>query len=321
MSKTEVTLGIDIGGTNTVMAIVDKDGNILAKDSIPTKAMDPAADLFKRLFEKFNHLYEPLKEKYFDLVGIGVGAPNANYYNGTVENPPNLNWGMVDIIGLVKQYYDLPVAVTNDANAAALGEMQFGVAKGMKNFVQVTLGTGLGSGIVVNGELMYGADGFAGEMGHIIVVKDGRKCGCGRRGCLETYVSATGIKRTAFEMLCDMTDKSSLRDLSYNDIYAKKIYDAAMAGDKVALAVFKFTGKMLGQAMADVVALLSPEAFVIFGGLAKSGDVLLEPTAKHLENNLLRIFKGKIKILESGLPEGDAAVLGSAALIWNEIKK
>lgn len=318
MNKSGVTLGIDIGGTNTSMAIVDKEGNIIAKDSIATLAMDPAADLFKRLFNKFAEIYSPLREK-FELIGVGIGAPNANYYKGTVENPPNLNWGVVDIVALVKEYYDLPVAVTNDANAAALGEMKFGVAKGMKNFIQITLGTGLGSGIVVNGEMLYGADGFAGEMGHTIVVKDGRKCGCGRRGCLETYASASGIKRTAFELLADTTEKSTLRGISFNDLTSKNIYDAAMAGDKVAQSAFKNTGKILGQAMADAVAYLSPEAFVLFGGLANSGELIIEPTRKYLENNLLSNYRGKIKILQSGLLEGDAAVLGAAALIWHEL--
>jgi glucokinase len=319
MSTIRVTLGIDIGGTNTAMAIVDRDGKILAKDSIATMAMDPAADLFKRLFEKFNMLFNPLKGKYYELAGVGIGAPNANYYKGTIENPPNLNWGVVDVVSLVKNYYDIPVAITNDANAAALGEMRFGVAKGMKNFIQITLGTGLGSGIVINGELLYGSDGFAGEMGHTTIVRDGRKCACGKRGCLETYVSAPGLKRTVFEMMAEMTEKSILRDYCFKDLTAKNIYEAAITGDKIAQAAFKLTGRYLGQAMADAVAYLSPEAFVIFGGLANSGDLLLEPVKKHLENNLLNAFKGKIKILSSGLPEGDAAVLGAAALIWHEL--
>lgn len=319
MSKLKVTLGIDIGGTNTVFGLVDENGNIKTKESIPTNAMKPAEDLFKRLFEKFTPIYNEYTEKY-QIMGIGIGAPNANYYTGSVENPPNLNWGMVNLITLVKKYYDLPVAVTNDANAAALGEMKFGVARGMKNFIEITLGTGLGSGIVVDGNLLYGHSGFAGEMGHTTIVSEGRKCGCGKRGCLETYASATGIKRTVFELLSDTTDASTLRDVNYNDMNSKMIYEAAKSGDKIAINAFKFTGKLLGQAMADAVAYLSPEAFVLFGGLSQAGELLLEPTKKHLENNLLPIFKGKIKILLSGLPEGDAAILGASALIWHEIK-
>jgi len=319
MAKTKVTLGIDIGGTNTVFGLVDENGNIKTKESIPTHSMNPAEDLFQRLFEVFSPVYNEHAEKY-QIMGIGVGAPNANYYSGSVENPPNLNWGTVNLISLIQKYYDLPVAVTNDANAAALGELKFGAARGMKNFVQITLGTGLGSGIVVNGDLLYGHSGFAGEMGHTTIIAEGRKCGCGKRGCLETYVSAPGIKRTVFELMAESTEASTLRDINYNDLTSKKIYEAAKIGDRIANNAFKFTGKILGQAMADAVAYLSPEAFVLFGGLALSGDLILEPTKKHLENNLLNIFKGKVKILLSGLPEGDAAILGASALIWHELK-
>lgn len=318
MAVQKVTLGIDIGGTNTVYGIVDQKGNIILKENIPTNAMDPAADLFERLFDKLKSQLEKFKDKY-ELIGIGIGAPNANYYRGTVENPPNLNWGMVNVVKLVKSHIELPTAITNDANAAALGELKFGVAKGMKNFIQITLGTGLGSGIVVNGDLLYGADGFAGEMGHTTIVYEGRKCGCGKRGCLETYASAPGIKRTVYELLADSNEKSILRDVSYNELTSKNIYEAAVTGDKIALQAFKQTGKLLGQAMADAVAYLAPEAFVLFGGLAQAGEILLDPVRKHLENNLLSIWKGKIKILTSGLPEGDAAVLGASALIWHEL--
>ncbi|PJA95981.1 MAG: glucokinase [Ignavibacteriales bacterium CG_4_9_14_3_um_filter_34_10] len=319
MAKSKVALGIDIGGTNTVFGLVDEKGKIESKESIPTNAMNPAEDLFKRLFEKFAPIYNEYTEK-FQIIGIGVGAPNANYYTGSVENPPNLNWGMVNLITLIKKYYDLPVAVTNDANAAALGELKFGAARGMKNFIEITLGTGLGSGIVVNGDLLYGHSGFAGEMGHTSVIAEGRKCGCGKRGCLETYASAPGLKRTVFELLANSTESSVLRDVCYNELTSKKIFEAAKSGDKIATNAFKFTGKILGQAMADAVAYLSPEAFVLFGGLAQSGELLLEPTRKHLENNLLSIFRGKVKILLSGLPEGDAAILGASALIWHELK-
>lgn len=318
MEKIKVALGIDIGGTNTAYGLVTGSGEILKRNILPTNAMDPAEDLFKRLFDIFDSEYEIMKNE-LDLIGIGIGAPNANYYRGTVENPPNLNWGVVDLKELLKKYYDLPSAITNDANAAALGEMKFGTAKGMKNFIQITLGTGLGSGIVVEGNMLYGYSGFAGEMGHVISVRDGRKCGCGRRGCLETYVSAPGIKRTLFELFADSNDNSVLREKSINEIDSKSICEAAINGDKLAQNAFKFTGKILGEAMADAVAYLSPEAIILFGGLANSGDLLLNPVKKHFENNLLSFYKGKIKILASGLPEGDAAVLGASALIWHDL--
>ncbi|MBU0559428.1 MAG: ROK family protein [Bacteroidetes bacterium] len=318
MSKINVTLGIDIGGTNTVLGLVTKEGECIKKSCIPTNAMDTAEDLFKRIFAEFEVLL-PAADGNYNLVGIGIGAPNANYYSGCVENPPNLNWGTVNIIELVKKYKDVPTALTNDANAAALGELKFGVARGMKNFIEMTLGTGLGSGIVVDGKLLYGHDGFAGEIGHTIAVRDGRKCGCGRKGCLEAYVSAGGIKRTVFELLVQSSDRSVLRDISYNELTSKKIYEAAVNGDKIANTAFKVTGKYLGESLADSVAHLSPEAIVLFGGLSQAGDLLLDSVKKNLENSLLNIFKGKVKILVSGLPEGDAAVLGSGALIWHEL--
>lgn len=318
MGKKRVTLGIDIGGTNTAFGLIDEEGNCINKSSIPTNALDPAEDLFKRLFKNFDEVCTSSSDKY-DIKGVGIGAPNANYYSGTIENPPNLNWGTVNVVDQVQKHIDLPVAVTNDANAAALGELHFGVAKGMKNFIQITLGTGLGSGIIADGQLLYGRDGFAGEMGHTTQVCGGRKCACGKRGCLETYVSAPGIKRTVFELLSVYAGKSSLKNVSYEKMTAKDIYDAAVSGDKIARQAFKLTGKYLGEAMANASAYFNPEAFVIFGGLAKSGELIIEPTKKSLERNLLSIYRGKIKILTSGLPEGDAAVVGAAALIWNEL--
>jgi len=315
---TNVTLGIDIGGTNTVFGIVTEKGEIVFKESIPTNGMQPAEDLFERIFETFDKSFKQYSDNY-KLIGIGVGAPDGNYYKGSIENPPNLNWGYVNVKELVHKYHDIPVALTNDANAAAIGEMKFGAARGMKNFIEVTLGTGLGSGIVVDGKVLYGHDGFAGELGHINVVPNGRRCGCGKKGCLETYVSATGIIRTVSEMLANYRDASSLRDIPYSGLTAKKIYDAAHGGDKIALNAFKYTGKILGEALADAVAILSPEAIVIFGGLAQAGDMILNPTKKHMELNLLNNYKGKIKLINSGLKEGDAAILGSSALIWNEI--
>lgn len=316
---TDVTLGIDIGGTNTVFGIVTEKGKIVFKESIPTNKMEPAEDLFERIFNTFDELFKQYSEEY-NLVGIGVGAPDGNYYKGSIENPPNLNWGYVNVKELVHKYHDIPVALTNDANAAAIGEMKFGAARGMKNFIEVTLGTGLGSGIVVDGKVLYGHDGFAGELGHINAIPDGRRCGCGKKGCLETYASATGIIRTVAEMFANYRDSSPLRDIPYSELTAKKIYDAASGGDKIAINAFKYTGKILGEALADAVAILSPEAIVVFGGLAQAGDMILNPTKKHMELNLLNNYKGKIKLVNSGLNEGDAAVLGSSALIWNELK-
>jgi len=315
----DIALGIDIGGTNTVFGIVTDKGNIVFKESISTNGMDPAEELFERIFTTFNNLYKQYSSEY-KLVGIGIGAPDGNYYKGSIENPPNLNWGYVNVIELVQKHYNIPAALTNDANAAAIGEMQFGAARGMKNFVEITLGTGLGSGIVVDGKVLYGHDGFAGELGHVNAVRDGRRCGCGKKGCLETYASATGIIRTVSEMLATYRESSPLRDIPNTEITAKKIYDAASGGDKIAINAFKYTGKILGESLADTVAILSPEAIVIFGGLAQAGDLIIEPTKKHMELNLLNNYKGKIKLITSGLNEGDAAVLGSSALIWNEIK-
>ena len=241
---TDVTLGIDIGGTNTVFGIVTEKGIIVFKESITTNGMDPAEDLFERIFIKFNNLYKEYSSEY-KLVGIGVGAPDGNYYKGSIANPPNLNWGYVNVIDLVHKYYNIPTALTNDANAAAIREMQFGAARNMKNFVEITLGTGLGSGIVVDGKVLYGHDGFAGEIGHINSVRDGRRCGCGKKGCLETYASATGIVRTVSEMLANYRDSSPLRDIPYSEITAKKIYDAAIGGDKIAINAFNIQANFL----------------------------------------------------------------------------
>ncbi|MEI7812110.1 MAG: ROK family protein [Ignavibacteria bacterium] len=320
MNKTDVTLGIDIGGTNTVFGFVDKDGNCVAESAIDTNSQEKAPLLFERLHTAIDKLYSTISDKY-NFIGIGIGAPNANYYKGTVEQPPNLNWGTVNVLDILKEYYDLPSAITNDANATAIGEMQFGAAKELKNFVVITLGTGLGSGIVVNGELLYGADGFAGEVGHTVYDPNGRQCGCGRRGCLETYASASGIKRTVYELLCNSTAESKLRDVSFNDITSKMIYDAAMDGDKIALQAFDFTGRVLGLKLADTVAHLSPEAIILFGGLANAGKLIFDPTQKYMEENMLNIFKHKVKLLPSPLIEGNTAVLGASALIWNELAK
>ncbi len=318
--KTDIVLGIDIGGTNTVFGFVDEKGKCVAESSIPTNSNEPADVLLKRLHLKVDELYSTVHETH-KLVGIGIGAPNANYFKGTVELPPNLKWGIVNVLEIVKKYYDLPSAITNDANAAAIGEMQFGAAKGMKDFIVITLGTGLGSGIVVNGQLVYGADGFAGEIGHTIVDPDGRDCGCGRKGCLETYCSASGIRRTVYELIATTNIQSELRNISFNKLTAKDIADAATKGDKLALLAFDYTAKVLGLKLADAVAHLSPEAIILFGGLALAGDLIFKPTKKYMEEFMLNIFKNKVKLVPSAISGSNAAVLGAAALIWNELKE
>lgn len=320
MNKTEVTLGIDIGGTNTVFGYVDRLGNCVFESAIPTNSHESADHLFSRLKTAIDDSYSKLNGKY-SLIGIGIGAPNANYYKGTVELPPNLNWGYVNVVEIMKKYYDLPAVITNDANAAAIGEMKFGAAKGMKDFIMITLGTGVGSGIVVNGDLVYGADGFAGEIGHTIYDINGRQCGCGRKGCLETYTSAGGIKRTVFELLADLNDESELRNVTFSDMTAKMICEAARKGDKIALKAFEETGRILGIKLADAIAHTSPEAIILFGGLASSGELIFNPTKKYMEENVLNIFKNKVKLIPSALTEGNAAVLGASALIWNELDK
>ncbi|MEW6702711.1 MAG: ROK family protein [Bacteroidota bacterium] len=318
--KKKFAIGIDIGGTNTVFGFVDETGNCIHESSISTCAEQNADQLFEKLFAAINKSIEKIGNE-FEIVGIGIGAPNGNYYKGTVEQPPNLNWGTVNVLDIVKKYSPLPSAITNDANAAAIGEMIFGAAKEMKNFIVITLGTGLGSGLVVNGELVYGSDGFAGEIGHTIVDPNGRECGCGRKGCLETYASATGIRRTVFELIGTTNIPSKLRDVCFNNLTAREIADAATRGDKLALAAFDHTAKILGLKLADTVAHLSPEAIILFGGLALSGSLIFEPTKRYMEEYMLNIFKNKVKILPSALPGAHAAVLGAGALIWNELKK
>lgn len=318
--KNKVAIGIDVGGTNTVFGFVDESGQCVYESSILTRADQDADQLFSRLFQKIDDDFKKYSNDY-ELIGIGIGAPNANYYKGTVELPPNLNWGIVNVLDIVKKYSPLPSAITNDANAAAIGEMIFGAAKGMKDFIVITLGTGLGSGVVVNGELVYGADGFAGEIGHTIVDPEGRECGCGRKGCLETYASASGIRRTVYELIASTNIPSELRDLSFNQLTSKEIADAANRGDKLALEAFDYTAKILGLRLADSVAYLSPEAIILFGGLALAGDLIFISTKRYMEEYMLNIFKNKVKLLPSALPGAHAAVLGASALIWNELKK
>jgi glucokinase len=309
-------VGMDIGGTNSVFGIVDARGNILCVDSIKTQVYKDIDGYVDAVAEKLLPMMEQVggKEK---IKGMGIGAPNGNFYTGNIEFAPNLPWkGVVRLSELFENRIGVPVTVTNDANAAAIGEMTYGAARGMKNFIEITLGTGVGSGIVINGQLVYGHDGFAGELGHVISRRtNGRQCGCGRTGCLEAYCSATGVARTAKEIV-DCTDEPSLlRDIE-GEITSKDVYDAAIRGDKVAQEVFTFTGTILGEALADFIAFSAPEAIILFGGLTKAGDLIMKPTREAMEANVLNIWKGKTKLLVSELKDSDAAVLGASALAW-----
>lgn len=316
MSKPYV-VGIDIGGTNTVFGIVDARGSILATGSIKTQKYTEITDYVNSLYEELSRLLA--QENVVDqIAGIGIGAPNGNYFTGNIEFAPNLPWkGVVPLAQMIRDKFNIPVTITNDANAAAIGEMTYGAARGVKDFIMITLGTGVGSGIVINGQMVYGHDGFAGELGHVIVRRsNGRLCGCGRTGCLEAYASATGVARTAREFLEIRNDESSLRQLPIQDITSKDVYDAAVSGDKLSQEIFEYTGTILGEAFADFVAFSSPRLIVLFGGLAKSGELIMRPIREAMERNLLPIYKGKVKIVLSELKESDAAVLGASALGW-----
>jgi glucokinase len=313
-------IGVDVGGTNTVFGIVDKRGQILKNGSIQTAKHADISDFIDELCDALEKLINEVGTKD-DIKGIGVGAPNGNYFTGSIEFAPNLRWkGVIPFVEIMEKRIGIPVALTNDANAAAIGEMTYGAARGMKDFIVITLGTGVGSGIVVNGKLVYGSDGFAGELGHVIMRRtNGRLCGCGRSGCLEAYSSATGVARTAREYL-DMRPNinSSLRTIPIESITSKDVFDAANAGDELAKEVFEFTGQILGEAFADFVAFSSPEAIILFGGLARAGDLILRPIRENMEKNLLKIYQNKVKLLFSELKESDAAVLGASALGWEE---
>jgi glucokinase len=316
----EVVAGIDIGGTNTVFGIVDKGGNILAENCLKTTDYPEIKNFVSALTIAINKLMEG--KSGLKLTAIGVGAPNANYHKGTIELAPNLAWkGIVPLADHFRKKIDVPVIITNDANAAAMGEMLFGGAKKMKDFIVLTLGTGLGSGIVINGEVVYGHTGFAGELGHTIVVPGGRDCGCGRQGCYETYASASGLVRTVLSMLSEMRDESTLRDIPPSELTAKKIADAAAKEDPVALEAMDYTAEMLAFGIINAIGFSSPEAVFLFGGLAQAGEMLFIPTRKYVDQNVQPIFKGTVKILPSGVSESNAAVLGAAALAWNELKK
>ena len=314
----QLVAGIDIGGTNTVFGLVDEKGNILLKESVATEHFPIPEDLVAVVCERIKKSVAAFSHKY-NFVGVGIGAPNGNYFKGTIEFAPNLKWeGIVPLAKLFSERLNVKAVLTNDANAAAIGEMMFGGAKGMKDFLFITLGTGLGSGIVANGELILGHDSFAGEIGHVILFPDGRQCGCGRKGCLETYCSATGIKRTYSDLLMRHPEKNNL---SGKVADAKYIYDKAVQGYTDALEAFNYTGDVLGLALANSVAYTSPEAIFLFGGLALAGDFIFKPTIESFERNLLNIYKNKIKIIPSQLKENDAAILGAASLILKELNE
>lgn len=316
----DFAIGVDIGGTNTKFGIVDKHGKILSQDRMLTNEAEGVQGFVDELYEKLTPLIEKAGgiEKF---AGIGVGAPNGNYYSGTIEYAANLKWrGIIPFAKITSDKFSLPVKLTNDANAAAMGEMKYGCAKGMKHFITITLGTGVGSGIVIDGKIVLGHDGFAGELGHTIIRPSGRlHAGTGIRGSLESYASATGVRETAIELLTkNQKEESLLRDYSINDlITSKTVYDCAVKGDNIANEVFNFTGQILGEALANFVLFSSPEAIVLFGGLTKAGDLIMHPTRQAMEASLIQIFKNKVKLIFSQLNEADAAILGASALIWD----
>ena len=317
----KVVVGIDIGGTNTVFGFVDRAGQILAIDQITTTHYDEPEVFVAALYEKMM-ITLPRVGREVEILGFGIGAPMGNINKGTIEYPADLPWkGIIPLAEIFSRHTTLPVIVTNDANAAAVGEMVYGGAKGMKNFVVITLGTGLGSGFVVDGKLVYGHDGFAGEIGHTSIRPgmSNRDCGCGRKGCLETYVSATGLKRTVLKIMADRLDDSELRRFSFEELDSKKIYEAARRGDPIALEAFEHTGAMLGFKLADVVAHTNPEAIFLFGGLALAKELIFEPAQEHMERNLLHIYRDKVKLLPSELSTQNAAVLGASSLVWQEM--
>jgi glucokinase len=316
---TDIVAGVDIGGTNTVIGFVTSEGEVLSEGRLSTADYAFAEDFVEALSARISEMQKSRSD--LKLRGIGIGAPNANFHKGTIELAPNLRWkGIVPLGEMMEHKTGLSVKLTNDANAAALGEMMFGAAKGMKDFIILTLGTGLGSGIVVGGEVVYGHTGFAGELGHLTVVPGGRVCGCGRRGCLETYASATGLVRTVLSLLGDRRDDSILRSMKASEITSRRIAEAAAAGDVIAAEAMDQTARMIAIGIANSVVFSSPEAIFLFGGLAQAGDAIIIPARKYADELVQPIFRGTFSILPSGLPEARAAVLGASALIWKEIK-
>ncbi|MEL7339279.1 MAG: ROK family protein [Bacteroidota bacterium] len=315
---TEIAIGIDIGGTNTKYGIVDREGKVLAKHSISTRQFETIEEYVMTVSNAVKAMISESKMEV-EVAGIGIGAPNANYFSGRIESAPNLRWkGVIPLADLFKEHFDTQVIVTNDANAAAIGEMMYGAAKGYTDFIMITLGTGVGSGFVVNNQLIYGHDGFAGEFGHVTAIKGGRLCTCGRRGCVETYAAARGVVLTVQEELAASNRGTQLRHILPEDLTPKHIFEAAEAGDEVAQRAFDYTGKVLGEALSNAVAITSPKAIFLFGGVARAGKWIIEPTKRYMEESLLPIFRGKVDIIPSKLPGSEAAILGASALVWKE---
>lgn len=318
---TPYTVGIDIGGTSTKFGLADRKGNVFTQASLPMQDFEDFSDFFDSLSDAIRHAIGTAPKDY-QLAGIGVGAANGNYLNGNIENAVNLKWKDTLPMGKkLKEEFNVPCLVTNDANAAAVGEMIYGNAKGMKDFVIITLGTGLGSGFVCGGDLINGHNGIAGELGHTTVNPNGRYCNCGKRGCLETYASATGIKRTVYKLLADHLEPSELRGISFEDLNTKMITDAANRGDAVAKEAFEYTGRVLGMKLSDTVVHTDPEAIFLFGGLAQAGHWIFEPTIYNLEKNLMPQFRGKVNVLPSGLENQTAPILGASSLVWDHLEK
>ncbi len=317
----DLTVGIDIGGTNTKYGIVDREGNVLHQGNIPTTDFEDFQDYFDCMADALREAVALLPANH-RLVGIGIGAANGNYYTGTIEKATNLKWkGVLPLAKMFKDELGIPCILTNDANAAAVGEMIYGNAKGMKDFIVITLGTGLGSGFVCGGHLLNGHHGIAGEVGHTSVNPAGRYCNCGKRGCLETYASATGIKRTVYKLLADHLEPSELREIAFDDLNTKMITDAALRGDIVAKECFEYTGRILGMKLAETVVHTDPEAIFIFGGLAMAGDLIFKPTIRHMEENMMPLFRGKVKVLPSALSNQAAPILGASSLVWDYLDK
>jgi len=316
LNPLELAIGVDIGGTNTKYGIVNHRGEILDQGSLRTDAHETAEEFVEALHAALVPIMEQQHE--YKIKGIGMGAPNGNFYTGTIEYAPNLRWkGVIPLAKMVSEKFWVPCVLTNDANAAAVGEMMYGAARGMRDFIVITLGTGVGSGIVANGQLIYGHDGFAGELGHTVIRPGGRPhWSTALKGSVEAYCSATGIVLTAKELLATTTTESSLRTYKPEEITSKEVYDCAIAGDAVAKEVYRFTGQILGESLANFIMFSSPEAIILFGGVIKAGDLIMQPTKEHMEKNLLPIFQGKVKLVFSELREADAAILGASALVW-----
>lgn len=313
-----LTIGVDIGGTNTVFGFINREGKCLFSDSIPTLPNEDVYKFVDRLTIEIKNNYKKFDDEFI-LNGLGIAAPSANNHSGTIETPSNIKWGKVNFVTLLKKHFQIPIAITNDANAAALGEYEYGFGRGLKNFIVITLGTGLGSGIIINGKPLYSEGGMAAEFGHTIVKQGGRICNCGRKGCLETYASANGIRRTVFDLIARGNGTSELQNIPFNKMTGEIIYEFAKKEDPLAVNAFNYTGKILGKALANLATSFVPEAIILFGGLAESGDLLLEPTKTHFEKNLLSIHKNKVKILKSSFKNGLAAILGASSLINSKI--